>query len=142
VLIKKIKIHFGDNLKGLKFGMWGLAFKPKTDDMREAPSLVIIDKLLKEGASIIAFDPVAQEEAHRVLGDTIAYAKDEYDALIDCDALIIVTEWPEFRNPNFRVIEKLLKNKTIFDGINIFEPEEMKDLKFNYYSIGRKSIVI
>jgi UDPglucose 6-dehydrogenase len=142
VLIKKIKIHFGDNLKGLKFGMWGLAFKPKTDDMREAPSLVIIDKLLKEGASIIAFDPVAQEEAHRVLGDTIAYAKDEYDALIDCDALIIVTEWPEFRNPNFRVIEKLLKNKTIFDGRNIFEPEEMKDLKFNYYSIGRKSIVI
>ena len=142
VLIKKIKIHFGDNLKGLKFGMWGLAFKPKTDDMREAPSLVIIDKLLKEGASIIAFDPVAQEEAHRVLGDSIAYAKDEYDALIDCDALIIVTEWPEFRNPNFRVIEKLLKNKTIFDGRNIYEPEEMQDLKFNYYSIGRKSIVI
>jgi len=142
VLIKKIKIHFGDNLKGLKFGMWGLAFKPKTDDMREAPSLVIIDKLLKEGASIIAFDPVAQEEAHRVLGDSIAYAKDEYDALIDCDALIIVTEWPEFRNPNFRVIEKLLKSKTIFDGRNIYEPEEMQDLKFNYYSIGRKSIVI
>ncbi len=142
VLIKKIKLHFGENLKGLKFGMWGLAFKPKTDDMREAPSLVIIDKLLKEGASIIAFDPVAQEEAHRVLGDSIAYAKDEYDALIDCDALIIVTEWPEFRNPNFRVIEKLLKTKTIFDGRNIFEPEEMQDLKFNYYSIGRKSIVI
>ncbi|MEI8112106.1 MAG: UDP-glucose/GDP-mannose dehydrogenase family protein [Bacteroidia bacterium] len=142
VLIRKIKLHFGENLKGLKFGMWGLAFKPKTDDMREAPSLVIIDKLLKEGASIIAFDPVAQEEAHRVLGDTIGYAKDEYDALIDCDALIIVTEWPEFRNPNFRVIEKLLKNKTIFDGRNIYEPEEMQDLKFNYYSIGRKSIVI
>jgi len=142
VLIKKIKLHFGENLKGLKFGMWGLAFKPKTDDMREAPSLVIIDKLLKEGASIIAFDPVAQEEAHRILGDSISYANDEYDTCIDADALIIVTEWPEFRMPNFRVIEKLLKNKTIFDGRNIYEPEEMQDIKFNYYSIGRKSIVI
>jgi UDPglucose 6-dehydrogenase len=141
VLIKKIKSHFGVNLKGLKFGMWGLSFKPKTDDMREAPSLVIINKLLKEGASIAAFDPVAKEEAHRILGDSITYAKDEYDACIDADALIIVTEWSEFRMPNFRVIEKLLKSKTIFDGRNIYEPEEMKDLKFNYYSIGRKSVV-
>jgi UDPglucose 6-dehydrogenase len=141
VLVKKIKSHFGVNLKGLKFGMWGLAFKPKTDDMREAPSLVIIDKLLKEGASIVAFDPVAIEEAHRILGDTISYAKDEYDACIDVDALIIVTEWPEFRMPNFRVIEKLLKTKTIFDGRNIYEPEEMQEMKFNYYSIGRKAVV-
>jgi UDPglucose 6-dehydrogenase len=141
VLIKKIKSHFGDDLKGLKFGMWGLSFKPKTDDMREAPSLVIIEKLLSLGASIIAFDPVAQEEAHRILGDTISYAKDEYDACVDVDALIIVTEWPEFRMPNFRVIEKLLKTKTIFDGRNIYEPEEMHELKFNYYSIGRKSII-
>ncbi len=142
VLIKKIKSHFGDDLKGLKFGLWGLAFKPKTDDMREAPSLVVIDKLLKEGASIIAFDPVAQKEAHRILGNSITYAKDEYDTCIDVDALIIVTEWPEFRMPNFRVIEKLLKTKTIFDGRNIYEPEEMKEMKFNYYSIGRKSVVI
>jgi UDPglucose 6-dehydrogenase len=118
-----------------------LSFKPKTDDMREAPSLVIIEKLLNLGASIIAFDPVAQEEAHRILGDTISYAKDEYDACVDVDALIIVTEWPEFRMPNFRVIEKLLKTKTIFDGRNIYEPEEMHELKFNYYSIGRKSII-
>jgi UDPglucose 6-dehydrogenase len=142
VLIKKIKSHFGDDLKGLKFGIWGLSFKPKTDDMREAPSLVIIDKLLGLGASVIAFDPVAHEEAHRILGDKIAYAKDEYDACVDVDALIIVTEWPEFRMPNFRVIGKLLKTKTIFDGRNIYEPEEMQDLKFNYYSIGRKSIII
>jgi UDPglucose 6-dehydrogenase len=142
VLIKKIKSHFGDNLKGLKFGMWGLAFKPKTDDMREAPSLVIIDKLLKEGATVVAYDPVAKEEAHRILGDSIVFAKDEYDACIDADSLIIVTEWPEFRMPNFRVIEKLLKNKTIFDGRNIYEPEEMQDLKFNYYSIGRKSVIV
>jgi UDPglucose 6-dehydrogenase len=110
--------------------------------MREAPSLVVIDKLLKEGASIIAFDPVAQKEAHRILGNSITYAKDEYDACIDVDALIIVTEWPEFRMPNFRVIEKLLKTKTIFDGRNIYEPEEMKEMKFNYYSIGRKSVII
>ena len=100
------------------------------------------NKLLQEGASIIAFDPVAKEEAHRILGDSIAFANDEYDACIDVDALIIVTEWPEFRMPNFRVIEKLMKSKTIFDGRNIYEPDEMQELKFNYYSIGRKSIVI
>lgn len=142
VLVKKIKSHFGDDLKGLKFAMWGLSFKPKTDDMREAPSLVIIDKLLKEGASVVAYDPVAQDEAHRILGDTIIYAKDEYDACIDADALIVVTEWPEFRMPNFRVIGKLLKTKTIFDGRNIYEPEEMQELNFNYYSIGRKTVTI
>ena len=142
VLIKKIKSHFGDNLKGLKFGIWGLAFKPKTDDMREAPSLVIIDILLKEGASIVAYDPVAKEEAARILGDSIIFANDEYDACIDADALVVVTEWPEFRMPNFRVLGKLLKTKTIFDGRNIYEPEEMKDLNFNYYSIGRKSVII
>ena len=142
VLIKKIKSHFGDNLQGLKFALWGLSFKPQTDDMREAPSLVIIDLLLKAGASIVAFDPVAMDEARRILGDSIAFAKDEYDACVDADALIVVTEWPEFRMPNFRIIEKLLKNKTIFDGRNIYEPEEMLELKFNYYSIGRKSILI
>lgn len=140
VLVAKIKSHFGD-LKGRKFALWGLSFKPKTDDMREAPSLVIIDRLLSEGASIVAYDPVAMEEAHRILGDKIALAKDEYDACIDADALIIVTEWPEFRMPNFRVLEKLLKTKTIFDGRNIYEPEEMNELKFNYYSIGRKPVI-
>jgi UDPglucose 6-dehydrogenase len=142
VLIKKIKAHFGDSLKGLRFAIWGLSFKPKTDDMREAPSLVIIDLLLKAGASIVAFDPVAMEEAHRILGDSITYAKDEYDACIDADALVVITEWPEFRMPNFRILEKLLKTKTIFDGRNIYEPDEMLDLNFNYYSIGRKPIVI
>jgi len=142
VLIKKIISHFGENLNGLKFAMWGLSFKPKTDDMREAPSLVIIDLLLKAGASIVAFDPIAMDEARRILGDSISYAKDEYEACIDADALIVVTEWPEFRMPNFRILEKLLKTKTIFDGRNIYEPEEMQDLKFNYYSIGRKSIII
>lgn len=142
VLIAKIKSHFGNDLKGFKFAMWGLSFKPKTDDMREAPSLVIIDILLNEGASVVAYDPVAMEEAKLILGDKIVFAKDEYDACIDADALIIVTEWPEFRMPNFRVLEKLLKSKTIFDGRNIYEPEEMQEIKFNYYSIGRKPVVI
>jgi UDPglucose 6-dehydrogenase len=141
VLISKIKSHFGNELNGLKFGMWGLSFKPKTDDMREAPSLVIVDLLLKEGASVVAYDPVAMDEARRILGDKITYANDEYDACIDADALIVVTEWPEFRMPNFMVVEKLLKTKTIFDGRNIYEPEEMQELKFNYYSIGRKPVV-
>src|SRR5680860_520260 len=141
VLYGKMKKHFGGDLKGKKFGMWGLAFKPKTDDMREAPSLVIIDHLLKEGAKIIAYDPVAQEEAERILGDKISFAKDEYEACIDAEALIVVTEWSEFRIPDFKVLKKLMKNKVIFDGRNIYDPEEMNDLGFTYYSIGRKNVI-
>ncbi|MBL7970208.1 MAG: UDP-glucose/GDP-mannose dehydrogenase family protein, partial [Prolixibacteraceae bacterium] len=97
VLVRKIKSHFGDELKGLKFALWGLSFKPKTDDMREAPSLVVIDLLLKAGASVVAYDPVAMEEAKRILGNSVTFAKDEYDACLDADALVVVTEWPEFR---------------------------------------------
>jgi UDPglucose 6-dehydrogenase len=141
VLVSKIKSHFGDKLEGMKFALWGLAFKPKTDDMREAPSLVIVDLLTNEGASVSAYDPVAMEEAHRILGNKITFAKDQYEACINADALIVVTEWPEFRMPNFKVLEKLLKTKTIFDGRNIYEPEEMADLGFNYYSIGRKPVI-
>ena len=141
ILYGKLKKHFDGKLKDKKFAMWGLAFKPKTDDMREAPSLVLIDLLLNEGAEIVAYDPVAMEEGKRILCDKITYAKDEYDELIDADALIIVTEWPEFRIPNFRVMEKLLKNKAIFDGRNIYEPEEMIEYGFSYYSIGRKEII-
>lgn len=141
ILIRKIRDHFKGNLKGLKFALWGLSFKPKTDDMREAPSLVIIDILLREGATVTAYDPVAMEECRRILGDSITYARDEYDACMDADALILVTEWAEFRMPNFDVLERLLKSKTIFDGRNIYEPEEMRELKFNYYSVGRKSVL-
>ncbi|WP_420402010.1 UDP-glucose dehydrogenase family protein [Flagellimonas sp.] len=141
VLIEKIKRHFGKNLKGKQFGLWGLAFKPKTDDMREAPSLVIIDELKALGANIRAYDPVAMEEAERILGNKIEYAKDEYDAIIDADALIVVTEWSEFRMPNFRILEKLMINKTIFDGRNVYDPEEMEELDFTYYSIGRDAVV-
>lgn len=140
VLVDKIKTHFGKNLKGKQFGLWGLAFKPKTDDMREAPSLVIIEQLKALGATVRAYDPVAMEETKRILGDKIEYAKDEYDAIIDADALIVVTEWSEFRMPNFRILEKLMNNKAIFDGRNIYDPEEMSEQGFTYYSIGREVV--
>ena len=139
-LVNKIKKHYNNDLKGKKFAVWGLAFKPKTDDMREAPSLVIIDLLIKAGAEVVAYDPVSMKEAKRILGDKVTFSKDEYDTCIDADALILVTEWPEFRIPNFRVLGKLLKSKTIFDGRNIYDPEEMKELDYTYYSIGRKTI--
>jgi UDPglucose 6-dehydrogenase len=138
VLFSKIQAHFGDQLKSKHLAIWGLSFKPQTDDMREAPSLVIIKKLLEANAKITAYDPVAMKEAKHTLGDSISYATDEYDALIDADALIIITEWPEFRSPNFKVVERLLKAKTIFDGRNIYEPAEMAEMGYTYYSIGRK----
>lgn len=141
VLVNKIISVFGSNLKGKLFALWGLSFKPKTDDMREAPSLVIIELLLKMGATINVYDPVAMDEAKRILGNSVNFANDEYEACIDAEALLIVTEWAEFRMPNFRVIEKLLKTRTIFDGRNIYEPQEMRELNFNYYSIGRKSVI-
>lgn len=139
-LVEKIKAHFGDNLKGKQFGIWGLAFKPKTDDMREAPSLVIIEQLLTMGAQVRVYDPVAMEEARHTLKDSVVYAKDEYDACIEVDALLVVTEWSEFRMPNFRILEKIMNNKLIFDGRNVYDPEEMKDLDYTYYSIGRETI--
>ncbi len=140
VMYAKIKKHFGSNLEGKTFAMWGLSFKPKTDDMREAPALVIIQHLLKAGAKVKAYDPVAMEEAEKTLGDSIEYGKDPYDVLIDSDALLLVTEWPEFRIPNFGVMEKLLKNKVIFDGRNIYDSEDMVENGFTYYSIGRTSV--
>jgi UDPglucose 6-dehydrogenase len=139
VLFNKIKAHFGD-LKGKHFAMWGLAFKPKTDDMREAPSLVVIEKLLAEGATVNAYDPVAMHEAQKTLGNTITYAKTQYEALEGADALLIVTEWPEFRSPKFDEMGKLLKQKAIFDGRNIYEPDEMLEHGFTYQCIGRKGV--
>ncbi|MGI4873462.1 MAG: UDP-glucose dehydrogenase family protein [Janthinobacterium lividum] len=136
VLFNKVKKHFSGNLKGKKFAIWGLSFKPKTDDMREAPSLVIIEKLLAEGATVTAYDPVAIPEAKHTLGDTITYAKDQFEALVDADALLIVTEWPEFRSPSFEVVSRLLKQKVIFDGRNIYDPTEMDELGFAYHCIG------
>jgi len=136
VLFGKVMKHFGGDLRGKKFAIWGLSFKPKTDDMREAPSLVIIEKLLAEGATVSAYDPVAVPEAKHTLGDTIAYAKDQFEALVDADALLVVTEWPEFRSPSFEVVGRLLKQKVIFDGRNIYDPAELKQIGFAYHCIG------
>lgn len=138
VLFDKITNHFGSDLTGKKFGMWGLSFKPKTDDMREAPSLVLIEKIRNAGGEIIAYDPVAAEEAHKILKDTIKYATDEYETVEGVDALLLVTEWPEFRNPDFDLMAQKMKNKTIFDGRNVFDRKELRKLGFTYYGIGVK----
>jgi UDPglucose 6-dehydrogenase len=136
VLFSKINRYFDGKLKDKVVAVWGLSFKPNTDDMREAPSRVIIAKLLEAGVKVKAYDPVAMEEAHRVFNDKIEFAKDQYDALIDADALIIVTEWSEFKFPNFRVIKKLLKTPAIFDGRNIYDAKEMNAEGFDYFCIG------
>lgn len=141
VLFKKIKEHFGEKLDGKTFAIWGLSFKPNTDDMREAPSVVLINELIGAGAKVKAYDPVAMAEAkHHIDSSLVEYGKDPYDVLIDADALVLVTEWPEFRIPNFKVMVKLLNNKVIFDGRNIYDPSEMKENNFTYYSIGRPAI--
>ncbi|HOI28225.1 MAG TPA: UDP-glucose/GDP-mannose dehydrogenase family protein [Melioribacteraceae bacterium] len=140
VIVKKIQKHFGDNLKGKKFAVWGLAFKPNTDDMREAPSIVIIKELVRLGAEVSVYDPAAVENARFYLKDLPEYSDDQYGILKDADALLILTEWNEFRNPDFHAIGNHLKSKIIFDGRNVFEPEKMNELGFQYYSIGRKEI--
>jgi len=117
--------------------LWGLAFKPNTDDIREAPALSIIDELLKEGAIVTAFDPEAMANVRKKLGDKITFADGQYDAIKDCDALIVATEWNEFRTPDFDRMVSLMKNKVIFDGRNVYEPGMMKNLGFHYESVGR-----
>ncbi|TRX70953.1 UDP-glucose/GDP-mannose dehydrogenase family protein [Carboxylicivirga sp. M1479] len=139
VIIKKIRQHFPE-VKGLTFAMWGLSFKPHTDDMREAPAVVIANALIELGAKVKAYDPVAMDEAKHQLGDTIEYGKDQYDVLIEADALILITEWPEFRVPNYKVMDKLMHNKVVFDGRNIYDPAEMKEFGYTYYSIGRPNV--
>jgi UDPglucose 6-dehydrogenase len=137
-LMPKIKAYFKFDLKGKHFALWGLAFKPNTDDIREAPALYLIDALLDAGATIAAFDPEAMPNVKRIVGDRITFVDRQYDALNDADALIIATEWSEFRTPDFEIIEKKLKNKVIFDGRNVFEVKQMKELGYHYDSIGRQ----
>ena len=137
VLFPKINSHFNGDLKDKKIAVWGLAFKPDTDDIREAPALYMIDKLLDSGASVIAFDPEAMDNVKAKLGDTISFATSMMEAVEAADALLICTEWHAFRNPNFDKLKKALKNNVIFDGRNIYSPSEMNALGFNYYSIGR-----
>jgi UDPglucose 6-dehydrogenase len=136
-LLPKIKHYFQNNLSGKHFALWGLAFKPNTDDIREAPALYIIKALLAEGATITAFDPEAMHNVRQQIGNAIQYAKDQYDALQNADALIIATEWNEFRTPDFDEMVKRMNQKTIFDGRNLFEVKTMQDKGFYYESIGR-----
>lgn len=140
VLMPKIKNFFRGDLKGKKIAMWGLAFKPDTDDIREAPALYMIDALTAEGAEVTAYDPEAMANVKRTIGDKISYAENEYGALKDADALVICTEWGIFRNPDFVKVKSLMKDAVIFDGRNLFEIDEMTQLGFYYNSIGRKTI--
>jgi UDPglucose 6-dehydrogenase len=139
VLPKKIKKQFGESLKGKHFALWGLAFKPNTDDMREAPSRLLIDELIKVGATITAYDPVAMDEGKRIFKDekNITFADTQDEALKNADALIIVTEWTEFRSPDFALIKASLKSPMIFDGRNLYDPKTVRALGFNYFPIGR-----
>ncbi|MBP1617520.1 MAG: nucleotide sugar dehydrogenase [Bacteroidetes bacterium] len=135
ILYQKINAYFGD-LAGRTIALWGLAFKPKTDDMREAPSLELIKALLGAGAKVRAYDPVSMPEAKRILGDSISYANDAYDATVDADALVLLTEWNEFRLPSWTALKKLLKNPVLFDGRNIYNKVELKEAGFDYFYIG------
>ncbi len=138
-LADKLKDYYG-SLQGKKFALWGLAFKPDTDDIREAASLYLIDELVQNGAEVIAFDPEAADNVRKAIGDKIAYAENQYNALDDCDALLIATEWSIFRSPDFNAIKERLKEPVIFDGRNIYELDKMEELGFYYSSIGRRTI--
>jgi UDPglucose 6-dehydrogenase len=140
IIIPKIKNYFAGNLRGKKIALWGLAFKPDTDDIREAPSRYIIDHLLEDGAEIHAFDPEAINNTKDIYGSTISYGSSAYDVLKDADALLIATEWGVFRTPDFEKIGSLLNEKVIFDGRNLYDLEKMTSLGFRYFSIGRKEI--
>jgi UDPglucose 6-dehydrogenase len=139
-LMPKIKGYFNNDLKGKKIALWGLAFKPNTDDIREAPALYIIEDLLAAGATVAVFDPEAMNNVKQVIGNKITYVESQYDALQDADALVIATEWSEFRTPDFNKITGMLKNKVIFDGRNLFDLKQMEELGFYYVSIGRRVI--
>lgn len=136
VLFKKLHKHFEGDLHGKTIGMWGLAFKPETDDMREAPSLVLIQHLLDAGCTVKVYDPVAMDECRRKIGDSVIYCNDRYEATLDTDALLLVTEWKEFRIPSWAVLNKMMKQPVIIDGRNIYDRQQVKESGFHYYNIG------
>jgi len=140
VLVEKVKKFYNGDIKGKHFALWGLAFKPETDDIREAPALYIIDELIEAGATVTAFDPEAMPNINGVVGDKIAYGTNAYDTLENADALLILTEWSLFRTPDFDRLSSTLNNKVIFDGRNLYDLDKMIDLGFYYNSIGRKVI--
>lgn len=141
VLLEKIEKHFGSRLNGARIAVWGLAFKPRTDDIREAPALVLIDKLLERGAQLVVHDPEALANVQREYGDKLEYCQAPFDALPNADCLVIMTEWEEFRHPDFESMRELLKSPVIFDGRNLYQPARMRELGFAYHSIGRQSVV-
>ena len=136
VLFDKLMKHFNGDINGKNIAIWGLAFKPETDDMREAPSLILIDKIIAAGGKVKVFDPIAINECKRRIGDKVAYGDDMYDAALDADALLLVTEWREFRFPNFAILGKVMKEKVIIDGRNIYDRNELNQNDFTYYKIG------
>jgi len=136
ILFEKLNKHFGGELKGKTVAMWGLSFKPETDDMREAPSLVLINLMLQHGMNVRVYDPVAMDECRRRIGDKVTYCNDKYEATFDADALMLVTEWKEFRMSNWNVVKKTMRQPVVFDGRNIFDSGELKENGFTYYKIG------
>jgi UDPglucose 6-dehydrogenase len=136
ILFRKLEKQFDGRLEGLTVALWGLAFKPQTDDMREAPSLALINKLLKAGCNVRAYDPVAMTEARRRYADDIYYAKDIYDAVVEADAVILVTEWKEFRLPSWTAVKKLMNRPLVLDGRNIYDAIELREAGFSYHCIG------
>ncbi len=140
IIVPKIKNYFGNDLSGKKIALWGLAFKPDTDDIREAPSRYIIDELLECGAKISAFDPEAMDNIKAIYSDKINFGTNNYEVLEDADALLIATEWSVFRNPDFTRVSQLMKEKVIFDGRNLYDLQKMTSLGYRYYSIGRKDV--
>jgi len=142
VLFTKINNHFKGDLKNRTFGIWGLSFKPNTDDVRESPAIKVIEQLTAAGAKVKAYDPVAMPEAKKLLGDSIEFGHDLYDVLIDASALVLATEWSEFRVPNFKLLTRIMKDKVIFDGRNIYDPDEVRENGFEYYGIGRHKPII
>jgi UDPglucose 6-dehydrogenase len=139
-LVDKVRQHFGAYLHGMHFAVWGLAFKPRTDDMREAPAVTVIEALLQAGAEVHAHDPEALTEARRIFGDRVHLHRVNYDALDGADALLVITEWNEFRRPDFTRMKQLMKRPVIFDGRNVYEPTTMRQLGFTYYSVGRPAV--
>lgn len=136
ILFDKLMKHFNGDIAGKNIAVWGLAFKPETDDMREAPSLILIDKIINAGGNVKVYDPIAITECKRRIGDKVTYGTDMYDATLDADALLLVTEWREFRFPNFAVLGKVMKEKVIIDGRNIYDRNELDQHEFTYYKIG------
>lgn len=138
IIYHKLRNALGGDLRGKRIALWGLAFKPETDDMREAPSLVVIDRLLRDGATVTVYDPVAMDECRRRLGDKVIYATDAYDAAMDADAVALLTEWKQLRMPSWRVVRKAMRGNVVVDGRNIYDPIEMTEYGFNYHCIGRR----